>query len=195
MGGCYEARSCRPASRASARLTAHDPAALGSPTRLSRRLAGGLANALASGLACGRLLGGPASRRLLDFPFHYPLCHLVIPLSGLLSLSSFEVSNHLRTKKSCASLKILLTSNCYLHLATPRIPPNLLREIINFLVFLMLWLVVCIFRIRFSRKRASTIGRVARAKCCDVRSECAALCAMDHATFTTRFCKSSTAIM
>jgi hypothetical protein len=195
MGECYEARSCRPASRASARLTAHDPAALGSPTRLSRRLAGGLANALASGLACGRLLGGPASRRLLDFPFHYPLCHLVIPLSGLLSLSSFEVSNHLRTKKSCASSKILLTSNCYLHVATSRIPTNLLREIIIFLVFLMQWLVVCIFRIRFSRKRASAIERVARAKCGCVSSGAAALGAMHHAAFTTRLCKSRTAIM
>ena len=79
MGGCYEARSRRPASHASAKLTARDPAALGSPTRLPSRLASGLAHALASRLACSRLLGGPASRRLLDLPFHYPLSHLVHP--------------------------------------------------------------------------------------------------------------------
>jgi len=46
-----------------------------------------------------------------------------------------------------------------------------LREIINFLVFLMQWLVVCIFRIRFSRKRTGAIERVARTKCGGVSSD------------------------
>jgi hypothetical protein len=35
----------------------------------------------------------------------------------------------------------------------------------------MQWLVVCIFRIRFSRKRAGAIERVARARCGDVSSD------------------------
>jgi len=47
-----------------------------------------------------------------------------------------------------------------LGVAIKRIRPNLLREIINFLVFLMLCTVVCTFRLRFSQKRASTIEGV-----------------------------------
>jgi hypothetical protein len=55
-------------------------AALGSSAllgRLARSLAHRLANGLARGLglASRRLLGGPASRSLLDLPFHYPLSH------------------------------------------------------------------------------------------------------------------------
>jgi hypothetical protein len=200
LGGCYEARSCRPASRASARLTAHDPAALGSPTRLFRRLAGGLANALASGLACGRLLGGgPASRRLLHFPFHYPLSHLVVSLSDFY-LSRVRSSNQLRTEKimckfeDFVDIKLQFTrcGNAY---STKRVARNHQFSRVSNAVARRLHIphpLVEKTRERNWKSRACAIRATRLASCAML---CATQRALHHAAFTTRLCKSRTAIM
>jgi hypothetical protein len=196
LGGCYEARSCRPASRASARLTAHDPAALGSPTRLFRRLAGGLANALASGLACGRLLGGgPASRRLLYFPFHCPLSHLVVPLSDfyLSRRSKFESAPNKKIMckfEDFVDMKLQFTRCDNAH-STKRVARNHQFSRLSNAVARRLHIphpLAAKARERNWESRARAI----RATC---PASCAMLCAMHHAAFTTRLCKSRTAIM
>jgi hypothetical protein len=200
LGGCYEARSCRPASRASARLTACDPAALGSPTRLFRRLAGGLANALASGLACGRLLGGgPASRRLLHFPFHCPLSHLVVPLSDfyLSRCSKFESAPNKKIMckfEDFVDIKLQFTRCDNAH-STKRVARNHQFSRVSNAVARRLHIphpLVAKPRERNWESRALAIRATCSASCAML---CATQRAMHHAAFTTRLCKSRTAIM
>lgn len=199
MGGCYEARSCRPASHASARLTARDPAALGSPTRLFRRLTDGLANALASGLACGRLLGGgPASRRLLHFPFHCPLSHLMVPLSDfyLSRCSKFESAPNKKIMckfEDFVDIKLQFT-RCHKAHSTKRVARNHQFSRVSNAVA---------HRLHISYPLpANTRERNWESRAPGIRATCSASCAMlcatpramHHAAFTTRLCKSRTAI-